>query len=105
MPLLLMQDTVIKDLNTMRMCIYGMVLKLFSKLTITFLITGDLYFEWVFLYKKFRPCFIQLLFVNYFTTGNAEILNLAAPIGINSSCSTFVLTATGLDGNVSTSPY
>jgi hypothetical protein len=41
MLLLLMQDTVIKDLHTMRMCTYGMALELFYKPTITFLITGE----------------------------------------------------------------
>src|SRR3954470_15274165 len=44
MLLLLMQDTAIKDLSTMRTCIYGMVLKLFSIQIITFLTTGVLHF-------------------------------------------------------------
>lgn len=32
----------------------------------------------------------------YFTTGRADIRNLAAPIGINSICCSFVFTTTGL---------
>jgi hypothetical protein len=39
------------------------------------------------------------------TTGNAEILNRAAPIGISSSVSSGMLTATGLIGNIPQSPY
>jgi hypothetical protein len=42
---------------------------------------------------------------HYFTTGKADILNLAAPIGINSIVSSFVFTATGLSGKTPQSPY
>ena len=41
----------------------------------------------------------------YSTKGNAEMRNLAAPIGINVISSAFVFTLTGLCGNVSTNPY
>jgi len=55
--------------------------------------------------KNYQTSITNIIIQNYFTTGNEAILNLAAPIGINSTVSSFVATVTGLCGNKSHNPY